>query len=72
MGGGVFGGERGIRTPDTVSRIPAFQASTFSHSVISPLKPDASPYHRAFLAVHVRLSCKRDSQVFVVGMPVSV
>ena len=30
------GGERGIRTPDTVPRIPAFQASSLSHSDISP------------------------------------
>src|SRR5262249_20362705 len=29
------GGERGIRTPDTVSRIHAFQACAFSHSAIS-------------------------------------
>jgi hypothetical protein len=31
------GGERGIRTLDTVSRIHAFQACAFSHSAISPL-----------------------------------
>lgn len=30
------GGERGIRTPDTVSRIHAFQACSFNHSDISP------------------------------------
>jgi hypothetical protein len=30
------GGERGIRTPDTVSRIHAFEARAFSHSAISP------------------------------------
>jgi hypothetical protein len=30
------GGESGIRTHDTVSRIHAFQASAFSHSAISP------------------------------------
>ena len=32
----VHGGERGIRTPDTVIRIHAFQAGPFSHSGISP------------------------------------
>ncbi len=32
----LYGGERGIRTPDTVSRIHAFQACAFSHSAISP------------------------------------
>ena len=30
------GGERGIRTPDTVTRILAFQASPFNHSGTSP------------------------------------
>ena len=30
------GGETGIRTLDTVSRIHAFQACAFSHSAISP------------------------------------
>lgn len=30
------GGERGIRTPDTVSHIHAFQACSFNHSDISP------------------------------------
>ena len=35
---GVFwyGGERGIRTLETVSRLHAFQACAFSHSAISP------------------------------------
>ena len=32
----TFGGESGIRTHDTVSRIHAFQACAFSHSAISP------------------------------------
>ena len=32
----TIGGERGIRTPDTVSRILAFQASPFNHSGTSP------------------------------------
>jgi hypothetical protein len=40
-----FGGESGIRTHDTVSRIHAFQASAFSHSAISP-KP-ANPAGRS-------------------------
>ena len=31
-----YGGETGIRTLDTVSRIHAFQACAFSHSAISP------------------------------------
>ena len=34
--GFCFGGERGIRTLDTVSRIHAFQACAFSHSATSP------------------------------------
>ncbi len=32
----VAGGESGIRTHDTVSRIHAFQACAFDHSAISP------------------------------------
>ena len=35
------GGEGGIRTHDTVSRIHAFQASAFSHSATSPDTPGA-------------------------------
>ena len=31
-----YGGERGIRTLDTVSRIHAFQACAFNHSATSP------------------------------------
>jgi hypothetical protein len=34
------GGEGGIRTLDTVSRIHAFQACAFSHSATSPLGND--------------------------------
>jgi hypothetical protein len=33
---GLVGGERGIRTLDTVSRIHAFQACALNHSAISP------------------------------------
>src|SRR5690606_19891876 len=33
------GGERGIRTLDTVSRIHAFQACAFNHSATSPRRP---------------------------------
>src|SRR5579875_1109515 len=36
--GPVNGGESGIRTHDTLSRIHAFQACAFSHSAISPGK----------------------------------
>ena len=31
------GGESGIRTPDTVSRIPVFKTGAFNRSAISPL-----------------------------------
>jgi hypothetical protein len=31
-----IGGERGIRTPDTVSRIPVFKTGAFNRSAISP------------------------------------
>ena len=30
------GGERGIRTPDTVARIPDFESGAFNHSATSP------------------------------------
>src|SRR6185312_534025 len=36
-----IGGERGIRTPDTVPRIHAFEACGFNHSPISPLRSGA-------------------------------
>lgn len=32
------GGERGIRTPDALSHIHAFQACSFNHSDISPFE----------------------------------
>ena len=32
----ISGGERGIRTPDTVPRIHTFQACAFNHSATSP------------------------------------
>ena len=32
----AHGGERGIRTPDTLSGIRTFQARAFNHSAISP------------------------------------
>ena len=32
----LFGGEMGIRTPDTVARIHTFQACSFNHSDTSP------------------------------------
>ena len=33
----MYGGERGIRTLETVSCLHAFQACAFSHSATSPL-----------------------------------
>jgi hypothetical protein len=33
----VYGGERGIRTLETVSRLHAFQACAFNHSATSPV-----------------------------------
>src|SRR5687768_7383739 len=36
------GGERGIRTPETVSRLHAFQACAFNHSATSPGAADVS------------------------------
>ena len=33
---GVTGGEEGIRTPDTVARMPHFECGAFNHSATSP------------------------------------
>ena len=35
------GGEKGIRTLETVTRLHTFQACAFDHSAISPLEADA-------------------------------
>jgi hypothetical protein len=43
LGSGT-GGETGIRTLDTVSRIHAFQACAFSHSAISPRRQAQGPH----------------------------
>src|SRR5262245_11490290 len=39
-----FGGEGGIRTPDTVTRMPHFECGAFNHSATSP---DSSFNHLA-------------------------
>src|SRR2546428_3619140 len=36
------GGEGGIRTPDTVARMPHFECGAFNHSATSPLNCDLS------------------------------
>src|SRR5687768_17789909 len=48
VGLGRTGGESGIRTHDTVSRIHAFQASAFSHSAIPPVGPSCEGTDRVF------------------------
>ena len=45
-----FGGERGIRTLDTVSRIHAFQACAFNHSATSPSRARRRLARRAWCA----------------------
>jgi hypothetical protein len=42
----VLSGERGIRTPDTVSRIHTFQACSFNHSDTSPKMLWAAKIHK--------------------------
>ena len=32
----VSGGERGIRTPETLARLPVFKTGAFNHSATSP------------------------------------
>jgi hypothetical protein len=34
----VVGGEGGIRTPDTVARMPHFECGAFDHSATSPIQ----------------------------------
>ena len=41
----VFGGEGGIRTLETVSRLHAFQACAFNHSATSPIAPLSAGLH---------------------------
>jgi hypothetical protein len=41
-GGPGGGGEGGIRTPDTVARMPHFECGAFNHSATSPLNCDLS------------------------------
>ena len=40
------GGEGGIRTPDTVARIPDFESGAFNHSATSPCRFDGRDYSR--------------------------
>ena len=42
----MYGGERGIRTLDTLSRIHAFQACAFNHSATSPCPSGKRGLHR--------------------------
>ena len=44
------GGERGIRTPETVSRLHAFQACAFDHSATSPHRLSALTSRRNAMA----------------------
>ena len=43
----LAGGEGGIRTPDTVARMPHFECGAFNHSATSPGSAWAAPEARA-------------------------
>src|SRR5215813_1448587 len=41
---GLTGGEGGIRTPDTVARMPHFECGAFNHSATSPYRSVMRPW----------------------------
>ena len=51
MGGA--GGGRGIRTPETVSRLHTFQACAFNHSATPPVRPHGKAREGAFVQLSV-------------------
>ena len=53
------GGEEGIRTPDTVARMPHFECGAFNHSATSPRR-GAHQYAGAVITIQGR----RDKNVF--------
>ena len=56
-----YGGETGIRTLDTLSRIHAFQACAFSHSAISPAQRKSNERQAREPAPKIILAaCARD------------
>jgi hypothetical protein len=52
-----FGGERGIRTPGTVSRTHAFQACALNHSAISPSIFENKSFDLRSFFDQVQLAC---------------
>jgi hypothetical protein len=43
----IIGGEGGIRTPDTVARMPHFECGAFNHSATSPVRPQIAARHNS-------------------------
>ena len=58
---GLAGGERGIRTPETVARLHAFQACAFSHSATSPNYREVLSNLQLHPLNHCRRGCKQHS-----------
>ncbi len=51
----MYGGEGGIRTHDTVARMPHFECGAFDHSATSPLEhDDALVSATRFIAMKIR------------------
>src|SRR5580704_12947815 len=46
------GGEGGIRTPDTVARMPHFECGAFNHSATSPQYRESASVAAQYLAVY--------------------
>ncbi len=60
------GGERGIRTLDTVSRIHAFQACAFNHSATSPHWNERN-IHKIIQRSSIVTGSHKDDQSWIAG-----
>ena len=58
----VDGGEGGIRTPDTVARMPHFECGAFNHSATSPRDRNAMGERRAVFSQGERGRQERGKQ----------
>ena len=64
----LFGGEGGIRTPDTVARMPHFECGAFDHSATSPRGAPGDVSERSIIntkVMFIRLGVPFDSDVGV-------
>ena len=75
-GWGGFGGEGGIRTPDTVARMPDFESGAFDHSATSPRLlaqgQKAAHSNQNFVAVPGALTCRLRQCGVIAGVKMSI